>query len=192
MCARRDRLFGRTSGWPIQLAAWNGAWRNGERDNHYLLFLGYMRIKFAYGWVLFGVMIGMTPWANTNSAFSAESNLVFSTESAKTNIFITPLPGVPKDFELVYGSGAAHADWGRTRYSISADGSAVKERTKNIRDEDQNPEIKQCQLTAEELGGLWKEIQAVKFFRLKENYTNSRIMDGSSNFKRASQPSGLS
>ena len=95
---------------------------------------------------------------------------------------ITPLPGVPKDFELVYGSGVAHADWGSTKYTISADGSAVKQRIKHFRDKDQNPEIKRCQLTAEELGGLWKEIQAVKFFRLKENYTNPRIMDGSSNF----------
>jgi len=151
-----------------------------------------------------GFAIGMTPWVNTNSAFSAESNLALSTENEKANASIIPLPGVPEDFELVYGFGATHAERGRTRYAITADGAVVVEKSRfvrssnhpivtadhsvaaakeqDIRNSGPQQEFQQYQLTAGELAALWKNIQTTKFFGLKENYTNPHIMDGSSSF----------
>ena len=132
-----------------------------------------MRVKNNYKWMLSGFFVFMS--------LMNSSGIAFSEESETPPASITPLPGIPKDFEVVYGTGATHAEWGRTEYRILADGSAKTEYTRMGQDKIIRKPQK-GQLNAEQLSNLWKKIQDVRFFSLKESYQNSRIMDGSSSF----------
>lgn len=159
---------------------------------------GDMKIKSVCAFLVLGLFIFMASMSN--------SRLAFSVETEKTKTEITPLAGVPVDFEVVYGFGATHAERGRTTYTITADGVVVIEKSKGRGtipkrlpiarganyaaapketvppNPAPQPEVRQCKLTAGELAGLWKNIQDAKFFGLEKNYTNSHIMDGTSSY----------
>lgn len=102
----------------------------------------------------------------------------------KTNVpQVKALPGIPEDFEIVYGTGATHAERGRTTYRISADGKATCEKTRGSRTAGTR-KLEQYQLARGELQLIIKKISDAGFFNLREQYRNPRIMDGSSSYIR--------
>lgn len=133
-----------------------------------------MRTKFMYGLLAWGLLIFMI---SIN-----DSRFALSEEGEKANSVITPLPGVPTDFKLIYDFGATHAAWGRTRFTITANGAVVVEKSRVVHGAGLKRDLQRCQLTAGELAGLWKQIQEAKFFELEKHYANTRIRDGSSSY----------
>ncbi len=102
----------------------------------------------------------------------------------KTNeLQVRALAGIPEDFLIIYGTGATHAERGRTTYRISADGKASCEKTRRS-GSTITRQLKHYQLTREELKLIIKKINDVHFFDLKEQYSNPRIRDGSSSYLR--------
>jgi len=90
-------------------------------------------------------------------------------------------PAAPKDLEIVYGFGATHAEWGRTTYRITADGVLTVEKTQGF---GANAKLEKASytLTTEELGQVVRKVEEAKFFRLRESYSDNRVMDGYSSF----------
>jgi hypothetical protein len=94
---------------------------------------------------------------------------------------VKTLPGIPEDFLIIYGTGATHAEGGRTTYRISADGKATCIKTKGRRTKETR-KVEHYQLTRGELKLIIKKINDVHFSDLKEQYSNPQIMDGSSSY----------
>jgi hypothetical protein len=108
---------------------------------------------------------------------------IVSAEEKTDEPQVKALPGIPEDFLLIYGTGATHAEWGRTTYKISADGKATREKTRGGRTTGTR-KAEHYQLTRGELKLIIKKINVVHFFNLKEQYSNPKIRDGSSSFIR--------
>ena len=104
-----------------------------------------------------------------------------SAEDKTNELQVKALPGIPEDFLIVYGTGATHAEWGRTTYRISADGKATCEKTKGSRTKG-TKKLEHYQLTKGELKLMIKKINDAHFSDLKEQYSNPKIMDGSSSY----------
>ena len=90
---------------------------------------------------------------------------------------VIPLEGVPSDFSLVYGTGATHADWGRTTYRISADGKVLHERSRRSQ-----RQKKEYLLTKEDMAAIISKIRERRFFDLEEHYANPKVHDGWSSY----------
>jgi len=97
------------------------------------------------------------------------------------NVQVKALDGIPEDLAIVYGSGATHAEWGRSLYKISADGNAVYEETRG-RQSTVSRQQEYYQLTRGELQLIIKKIKDNRFFSLNEQYSNPKIRDGSSSY----------
>ena len=108
--------------------------------------------------------------------------IVFANDKT-TELQVKALPGIPEDFLIIYGTGATHAERGRTTYRISADGKATCEKRRRS-GATVTRQLKQYQLTKEELKLIIKKINDVHFFNLKEYYSNPKIRDGSSSYIR--------
>ena len=96
-------------------------------------------------------------------------------------VHINALDGIPEDFAIVYGTGATHAGWGRTTYSISADGKVLYEKTKGSQIKGSRVQ-EQYRLTKEELQLIIKIIQDNGFFGLDKHYSNRKVHDGWSSY----------
>lgn len=97
------------------------------------------------------------------------------------NVQVRDLDGIPEDLDIVYNSGATHAEWGRSTYKISADGKVVYEETRG-RQSAVSRHQEYYQLTKKELQLIIKKIKDNRFFSLNEQYSNSKIRDGSSSY----------
>ena len=106
--------------------------------------------------------------------------IVFANDKT-TELQVKALPGIPEDLLIVYGTGATHAERGRTTYRVSADGRATCEKTRRS-GATVTRQLKQYQLTKEELKLIIKKMKDVHFFNLKEHYSNPKIRDGSSSY----------
>ena len=102
-----------------------------------------------------------------------------STVVAKTEGKNVPAVEMPKDFQLKYGFGAVHADWGRSRYTINADGTLLIESWGRMTGPNDPPKTATYILTSDEMRQLWEKIQKSRFFSLDEEYINRNVMDGS-------------
>jgi hypothetical protein len=94
---------------------------------------------------------------------------------------IKALDGIPQDLAIVYGTGATHAEWGRSTYRISADGKVVYEKTSG-RQSTGSKQKKFYSLTKEEMQLIVKKIRDNRFFSLNARYSNTKIRDGWSSF----------
>ena len=106
--------------------------------------------------------------------------IVFANDKT-TELQVKALPGIPEDLLIVYGTGATHAERGRTTYRISADGKATCEKRRRS-GATVARQLKQYQLTKEELKLIIKKVNDVHFFNLKEHCSNPKIRDGSSSY----------
>jgi hypothetical protein len=88
---------------------------------------------------------------------------------------------IPEDLAIVYGTGATHAEWGRTTYKISADGKVLYEKTRGSGTTGSRQQESRS-LTKEELLLIIGKIQDNGFFNLNAHYSNPRIHDGWSSF----------
>jgi hypothetical protein len=96
-----------------------------------------------------------------------------------------PSSGVPDDLEIRYGSGACHAEWGRTNIIIDAKGNGIYESGSGPLDENgrfQNEEFRKTfRLDENELLGLLNGIEGSGFYSLNDYYSDMGIIDGSCN-----------
>lgn len=92
---------------------------------------------------------------------------------------VKALDGIPEDLVIVYSSGATHARWGRSTYTISADGKVVYKKTWGSGGEGSREE-KYYRLTKKELQLIIKKIKDSGFFSLNRYYSNPKIRDGKS------------
>jgi phosphoserine aminotransferase len=104
-----------------------------------------------------------------------------SSDGADSKVQVKALDGIPQDLAIVYGTGATHANWGRTTYRISADGKATYEKTRGMGSKGTR-EKKEYALTAEELTLIMKKIKDARFFSLEESYADPKIRDGWSSY----------
>ncbi|MBU1930800.1 hypothetical protein KJ972_04790 [Candidatus Micrarchaeota archaeon] len=84
-------------------------------------------------------------------------------------------PGeLPSDFEVSYGNGAMHLEWGQYNLEIDASGNAVFEKTRGI------SLSKKYEFTASksERKKIFDAVVTNNFFSLNEQYQDPSIMDG--------------
>ncbi len=90
---------------------------------------------------------------------------------------VKSLDGIPEDLHIVYGTGATHAEWGRSTYEISANGRVVYEETRGSRTGGSSQK-KYYRITKKEIQHIVKQIRKNHFFSLNSRYSNPKIRDG--------------
>ncbi len=85
-----------------------------------------------------------------------------------------PSEELPADFELEYGSGAMHAEWGQYRLEMDSEGNAVFEKTAGI---DQSKKYEFVASEAERKK-IYDAAVVNGFFSLNDKYEDPTIMDG--------------
>ncbi len=88
---------------------------------------------------------------------------------------------VPADLQIRWGSGATHAEWGRSEGTLNAQGEWVWVESRGYGDNAMRDET-QGQATQAEMAELWRVIGDNRFFDLKESYADMDIQDGFSEF----------
>lgn len=115
------------------------------------------------------------------SAFVAVCSLAvvsgIGAEDKAEKVRVKALDGIPEDLHIVYGTGATHAEWGRTTYEISADGTVVYEESGG-RGNEGSRQTKYYRLTEKELQIIVRTIRENNFFGLNRHYSHPHIMDG--------------
>lgn len=94
---------------------------------------------------------------------------------------VKAMEGIPGDLSIIYGSGATHAERGRTTRRISADGVVVVEKSRR-KPNGMERQKEYYQLTKAELQKIMRAIEKNDFFDLDKSYSNPRIRDGSSSY----------
>jgi len=92
-------------------------------------------------------------------------------------------PGVvlPADLQIRWGSGATHAEWGRSEGTLNAQGEWVWVDSRGVGDNAVRDETR-GQATPAQMAKLWRVIGKNRFFDLKESYADMDIQDGYSMF----------
>lgn len=103
-------------------------------------------------------------------------------EGEADKVQVKALDGIPQDLTIVYGTGATHAEWGRSTYMISADGKVVYEKTRGRQDAGGSRQKEYYSLTKNEMQSIIKTIRGNNFFSLNARYSNTKIRDGWSSF----------
>lgn len=117
----------------------------------------------------------------TLSVFSSLTMATIASAADETKVQVKALDGIPEDLAIVYGSGATHAEWGRSTYRISADGKVLYEKTRGSRSAG-SIQQEYYNLTKEELQFIINKIKDNRFFSLNEHYRNPKIRDGFSSY----------
>ena len=119
----------------------------------------------------------MKPWQR--SLASCYVLLLFSScdPSSRPPAEVSP----PADFEIRWGSGATHAEWGREEGTLNAKGelSWVKSRGYG---QNASREEARGQASPEQILGVWRAINESRFFDLRKSYDNAAVQDGFSEF----------
>ena len=87
---------------------------------------------------------------------------------------VEPVSELPNDFELHYGTGAMHAEWGAYYLDVDSQGNAVFTKTWGFDQKEEHP----FQVSKGELLAIYNSALANKFFDLQDNYSDPSIMDG--------------
>ena len=135
-----------------------------NKDNHWLLNVVGCLLVVAFSVLVFPTMVTVALAADEKSVGPAKA-----------------LDGIPKDLSIVYGTGATHAEWGRTTYRISADGKVSYEKTRGSRSTGSRQQ-EDYRLTREELQSIIAVIQDNGFFSLDNHYSNPKVHDGWSSY----------
>lgn len=89
--------------------------------------------------------------------------------------------GVPVDFEVRWGSGGTHAEWGREEGTLNAQGDLVWVKSRGY-GSDAVHEESRGHATKAQMDALWRAFGENRFFQLKKSYDNPFVNDGFSSF----------
>ena len=85
-----------------------------------------------------------------------------------------PVDELPEDFELHYGTGAMHAEWGVFYLEVDSQGNAVFTKTWGFDQEEEHS----FQASEEELLAIYNAALVNGFFGLQDEYRDPMIIDG--------------
>jgi len=90
-------------------------------------------------------------------------------------------PPMPVDFEVRWGGGSPHSEWGQEESTLTAQGDVIQVKSEGFGKKAKCGQTR-GHVTRQQQESLWKLLHEQHFFKLQANYTDFRKIQGFTEF----------